>query len=108
MLYRVTFTTPDGFCIDMDREYVYNRASELGLEKPYLLTRSDSDEVLDDAESYVDGVSALGTGTLREGVVVWFKDKVGKWTCLKLKSQEFFLSQDKLMEKDVADCEDVL
>ncbi len=106
MLYRVTHTTPDGFCIDLDREMVYLRAGQLGLEKPYLLTSSDSDEVLDDAESYVDGVSALDAGTLREGVVVWFKDKVGKWTCLKLKSQEFFLSQDKLMEKDIGDVED--
>ncbi|KKL06732.1 hypothetical protein LCGC14_2593130, partial [marine sediment metagenome] len=29
-------------------------------------------------------------------------------TALKLKSQEFSLSQDKLMEKDVGDVEDVL
>ncbi len=106
MLYRVTLTTPDGFCIDLDREQVYQRAEQLGLEKPYLFTHNSDKTVLDDAQFYVDGVSTLDAGTLREGVVVWFKNKVGKWTCLKLKSQEFFLSQDKLMEKDIGDVED--
>lgn len=106
MLYRVTLTTPDGFCIDMDREYVYNRAAILGLEKPYFFETCDSYDAEDEADSYAGGVSALDAGTLREGVVVWFKDKSNKWMALKLKSQEFFLSQDKLMEKDIGDVED--
>ena len=108
MLYRVTLTTPDGFCIDMDREYVYNRATELGLEQPYLFETCYGNEVQDEANSYAGGVSALDAGTLREGVVVWFRGNDYKWTALKLKSQEFSLSQDKLMEKDVGDVEDVL
>lgn len=108
MLYRVTLTTSDGFCIDMDREYVYSRADQLGLEKPYLLETCYGNEAQDDAGRYSEGVSALDGGTLREGVVVWFRGNDYKWTCLKLKSQEFFLSQDKLMEKEIGDCEDSL
>ncbi len=109
MLYRVTLTTPDGFCIDLDREQVYQRAEQLGLEKPYLFTHNSDKTVLDDAQFYVDGVSTLDAGTLREGVVVWTKDKNNKWMALKYKNPEFLVDQDHRTEKtETTDIEDSL
>lgn len=121
MLYRVTITTPDGFCIDLDRESVYKRAEELGLEKPYFIDRidwSNNDyistnqglelEFIHTIKELVKGNSRLDCGTLCEGVVVWFKDKYNKWTCLKHKSEEFLIDQDKRIEKGQGDSEDLL
>ena len=108
MLYRVTITTPDGFCIDLDREQVYARAEELGLEKPHSfgVWSHKNNLAIDTAKWYVDGKSTLDAGTLREGVVLWFKDRYNKWTCLKLKSQEFLISQSNNVDHGVADIED--
>jgi len=116
MLYRVTITTPDGFCIDMDREYVYKRAEELGLVKPYLLDviwwANDDAFVEEDhvnmIRDWCEGKSFFDCNTLLEGVVVWFKDRCGQWTCLKHKSEEFLMDQDKKMEKEQGDVEDNL
>ncbi len=110
MLYRVTLTTPDGFCIDMDREYVYNRASELGLEKPFFIGTAEGAV---DAElagrSACSGMSRLDGGTLCEGVVVWTKDRNNKWMALKYKNPEFLIDQDHLIEKtEATDIEDSL
>jgi hypothetical protein len=110
MLYRVTITTPDGYCIDLDRETVYKRAIELGLEKPFgidigLWERNNTD-LVDSIVDYAQGKSYIDAGTLLEGIVVWFEDENGNWTCLKHKSEEFLLDQDKQMEKEVGDIED--
>lgn len=124
MLYRVTITTLDGFSYDLNRKQVYKRAEELGLEKSYLIYRIPMDwdgfwkfnfeknkdefdwEVL--VLGLAKGKSHLDAGTLLEGIVVWFEDKNGNWTCLKHKSEEFLLDQDQCMEKEEGDVEDVL
>jgi hypothetical protein len=128
LLYRVTITTPDGFCIDLDREQVYKRAEELGLEKPTLLlnvycTRSKELLFLDPIaipgvmEPYTQfdlltklakGKSALDANTMREGIVVWFKNIYGKWDCLKHKSEEFLIRESELRDKEIGDVEDNL
>lgn len=109
MLYRVTLTTPDGYCIDLDREQVYKRAEELELEKPYLfLGGVNRQRAVDEAKWRADGRSMLDAGTLREGVTVWFKDSTPRWTCLKLKSEKFLLHESGLKDKDIGDCEDTL
>jgi hypothetical protein len=128
LLYRVTITTPDGFCIDLDREQVYKRAEELGLEKPTLLlnvycTRSKELLFLDPIaipgvmEPYTQfdlltklakGKSALDANTMREGIVVWFKNIYGKWDCLKHKSEEFLIKESELRDKEIGDVEDNL
>ena len=122
MLYRVTITTEDGYRIDLDREQVYQRAEELGLDKPYLLSKfpeteltkwDDPVEVIKNRchtiiEDYAKGNSALDPNTLREGIVVWFKDCSGNWTCLKHKSEEFLLREDKNRDKGIGDVEDEL
>lgn len=105
MLYRVTLTTVDGYYIDLDREQVYQRAEELGLEKPYLIGTCRKDKV---DHGHNMKRSLLDVNTLFEGIVVWFKDKNNRWTCLKHKSEEFLVTQDKLMEKEVTDVEDSL
>ena len=95
MLYRVTITTPDGFCIDLDREDVYRRAEELGLEKPYHITEgvitrwfSDLDKTnIQNITSFAAGQSRLDVGTLCEGIVLWFKNHYNKWQALKYKSE---------------------
>ena len=117
LLYRVTITTEDGYRIDLDREQVYRRAEELGLEKPYLLRKCRYqvpdgstilevflDTIMDDAL----GQSALDPNTMREGVVVWFKDCAGNWTCLKHKSEEFLMLDSRNKDANIGDPEDDL
>jgi len=121
MLYRVTITTEDGYRIDLDREQVYRRAEELGLEKPVLLDKFPETELTkwdDPIEvtknrcnmiiEHAKGQSALDPNTLREGIVVWFQDCSGNWTCLKHKSEEFLLREDKNRQKGIEDVEDEL
>jgi len=117
VLYRVTITTEDGYRIDLDREQVYRRAEELGLEKPYLLRKCqyhvpDGDTILevylDTIMGDADGKSALDAGTMREGIVVWFKDCTGNWTCLKHKSEEFLMLDSRNKDKGMGDVEDLL
>jgi hypothetical protein len=114
MLYRVTITTEDGYRIDFDREQVYRRAEELGLEKPHLLRKHQYlDEniigvYLDTIMNDAIGNSALDPNTIREGIVVWFKDRSGCWTCLKHKSEEFLMLESKNKDKGIGDVEDIL
>jgi len=108
LIYRVTITTPDGFCFDLDRESVYRRANELGLEKPILFAVCGGHDILSQAKRFYSGKSAVDANTVKEGIVVWFKDSCNKWTCLKYKSEEFLLTQDELTEKEQGDIEDML
>ena len=121
VLYRVTITTEDGYRIDLDREQVYRRAEEVGLEKPVLLNKfieskltkwDDYAEVIknkcDMIIELADGNSALDPNTMREGIVVWFKDCTGNWTCLKHKSEEFLMLDSRNKDKGLGDVEDEL
>ena len=118
MLYRVTITTPDGYCVDLDRESVYKRAEELSLEKPTLLsiiTQSanglmvtPTEKVIELVKSFTMGQSALDPNTLREGVVIWFKSHCGSWTCLKHKSEESLILESKQRDDVIGDPEDSL
>jgi hypothetical protein len=110
MLYRVTITTPDGFIIDLDREDVYRRAEELGLEKPHVFAKGimKSQSIIDTAMLYYKGQSALDKNTMREGVVVWFKIPSGHWKCLKHKSEEFLIKESGHRDKGKFDVEDEL
>lgn len=117
ILYRVTITTPDGFCVDLDREQVYRRAEELGLEKPLLLgfgggqfdcDRKVTEKFLEVTCNLAKGKSALDANTMREGIVVWFKGFDGKWDCLKHKSEEFLIKESELRDRNVGDVEDNL
>ena len=126
VLYRVTLTSPDGLCVDLPREAVYQRADELGLERPPLLGRGvydadaeklsfldnkfySSDEMtLAELKEETSGksISAADALTLLEGIVAWFQTAEGKWTCLKLKSDEYLRFEDKQREKGIGDVED--
>jgi hypothetical protein len=111
MLYRVTFNNEDGKVFDMSREYVYRRAEELGLEKPYLFEKyyytGNKEELISRVESYTDGRSMIDAGTLREGVVCWFEDEAGRWTCLKNKSFDFLNFESKQKDdENFTDIED--
>jgi len=121
MLYRVTITTPDGFCFDLSRPEVYRRAEELGLEKPYLLFRTSWNDTDPTERGYpvlgasseeitelCQGKSYIDNKTLLEGVVVWFQSRYGSWTCLKHKSEEFLMAEDRNYEKGKTDVEDEL
>ena len=121
MLYRATITTEDGYRVDLDREQVYRRAEELGLEKPVLLDRfletehtkwGDLTKIVQNKCSMIiklaNSNSALDPNTIREGIVVWFKDCAGNWTCLKHKSEEFLLLESKHRDKGLGDVEDIL
>jgi hypothetical protein len=115
MLYRVTITTPDGFYFDLDREAVYRRAEELGLEKPFLLKRENDIHDLENPGLFwrclldlAKGKSALDANTLREGIVIWFQDSCGKWTALKHKSEEYLMLESKQRDENIGDVEDNL
>ena len=114
MLYRVTITTPDGYCIDLNREQVYKRAEELGLEKPYLLQKLYIPEIeavdffLPSIIKLVNGKSTIDANTMREGIVIWFKNSSGNWDCLKHKSEEFLMLESEERDKEIGDVEDSL
>jgi len=119
MLYRVTITTPDGFCVDLPREAVYRRAEELGLEKPCVLWSTYYNGVdfgeetgwisLEDmAKMYSEGMSEIDPGTLREGIVVWFMNNQGQWDCLKYKNEEFLICESRERDRGINDVEDIL
>lgn len=115
ILYRVTFTNEDGFMHDMDRHYVYGRAEQLGLEKPTILL-STTMFPFDDVQvfaaksiiSAAEGNSFLDKNTMREGIVVWFQNTEGLWTCLKFKGEKFLAKISKQVDKDIVDVEDEL
>jgi hypothetical protein len=112
MLYRVTVTTPDGFCVDLPRQQVYRRAQELGLEVPYLLWSGYRDQEgfpqIENLLHWAEGRSAFDLNTIREGIVVWFMNIEGRWDCLKYKSEEFLMLENRQKDKDVGDVEDLL
>ena len=106
MLYRVTITTPDGHMIDLNRKQVYQRAEELGLEKPTIISIFSNVEVCAEVISKCYGKSKIDAGTLLEGVVVWYENISGSWHCLKHKSEEFLLLESKNRDKEIGDVED--
>jgi len=110
VLYRVTLTSLDGYCIDLNRKQVYARAIELGMNKPYVFIseKMSKEDVVKWAILYAQGKSTLDSGTLREGIACWFEDAKGVWKCLKYKSEEFLLDQDKRTERNESDVEDIL
>jgi len=114
MLYRVTITTEDGYRIDLSREQVYCRAEELGLEKPELIkkyfvgTPCRPDRTAEQLIHYAQGKSYLDKETVLEGIVVWFQDCAGNWTCLKHKSEEFLLLDSRNKDEGFSDVEDEL
>lgn len=114
ILYRVTQNNEDGKVFDLGREYVYRRADELGLLRPplfakYHYTGSDESkaELIRLVKHFTEGGSAFDSKTLREGVVVWFTDERGAWTCLKNKSFTFLAQESKAKDKGVVDMEDL-
>ena len=110
ILYRVTITTPDGFVVDLDREQVYRRADELGLNRPHLFKKGWMwpEEMETEVYKYYTGLSALDAGTMREGVVIWFQTEKGIWKCLKHKSEEFLIKESGNRDKGIGDVEDEL
>lgn len=112
MLYRVTITTEDGYKYDLSREQVYRRAEELGLEKPIVLYEGlllgfwERDVALQKIINYAQGQSHLNEDTLLEGIVVWFENIAGNWSCLKHKSEEFLEAEDRNRDKGIGDVED--
>ena len=120
LLYRVTMNNEVGVTMDYNREAVYNKADELGFEKPHLYEKyyhDGSEESMDTLEAkmqtYAQGQSDLGvtetmtSDTLKEGVVVWFINSMGKWQALKYKSDAFRLGESALKDKGVIDQEDI-
>jgi hypothetical protein len=119
LLYRVTITTPDGKCYDLDREQVYARARELGMLVPtherHLMDCAGVQEVckhmtmMNFVKLVGDSLrSSLDSNTLFEGFVFWFQDDEGHWTALKHKSEEFLEFTSKQMDNEVGDPEDNL
>ena len=126
LLYRVTVTTLDGHCYDLDREQVYARAKELGLLVPphheYIgdreLVKSFCEEFhlapfvqireSGDSTSSQSLRSSFDKNTLFEGYVIWFQDDDGHWTCLKHKSEEFLEFTSKQVDEGEGDVEDNL
>lgn len=101
-LYRVTLNDEDGRVCDLSRDYVYNRAKELGLDLPHQFATSMPHTTKYGAtvvDHYTSGKSEHCDNTIREGVVVWFVGHDGKWTCLKNKSKDFILAESKAMDK---------
>jgi len=131
MLYRVTITTPDGYCFDLSREMVYHRAKELGLEAPYVwgvgsyvagVKHASLPTVLKMSNwnfsrpcytlevliGTVEGRSKLDADTLLEGIVVWYQQVDGTWNCLKYKNPEFLCKESEQKDEGEGDVEDIL
>ena len=124
LLYRVTMNNEDGVVVDYNREAVYDKAVELGFEKPYLFEKyyyDGTEESMKRLENkviaYAQGQSELGmkylnapaytSDTLKEGVVIWFINSNGKWQALKYKSDAFRLKESSNKDAGVVDQEDI-
>jgi hypothetical protein len=114
LLYRVTMNNEDGQIVDYSREAVYEKAIELGFEKPYLFEKyyyDGSEESMALLEkkiiAYAQGQSEIANDTLKEGVVIWFIDSKGKWKALKYKSDAFRLKESGMKDAGVVDQEDI-
>ena len=114
LLYRVTMNNEDGKVIDYSREYVYGKADELGLEKPYLFEKVYYDGTEESMKSleekvvnYAQGQSELDKNTLKEGVVIWFINNKGNWEALKYKQDAFRLKESSNKDKGIIDQEDI-
>lgn len=119
LLYRVTMNNEDGHIVDYNREAVYDKAKELGMEVPHLFEKfyyTGSKESMQKLETkviaYAQGQSALGmcgekSKTLKEGVVIWFINSSGHWKALKYKSDAFRLQESSGKDKGVVDQEDI-
>jgi hypothetical protein len=117
MLYRVTITTADGISYDLDREQVYARARELGMCVPphrnYIVDQVGAQRICECMGNLPTGTdssyrSTFDPNTLFEGIVVWFQNDEGRWTCLKYKSEEFFEFTSKQVDAGLGDVEDTL
>ena len=124
LLYRVTMNNEDGVVVDYNRETVYQKAEELGFEKPHLFEKvyydgtEESMKILETKViAYAQGQSEMGlkigndleytkSNTLKEGVVIWFINSSGKWQALKYKSDAFRLKESGLKDDGVIDQED--
>jgi len=120
LLYRVTMNNEDGETVDYNREYVYNKAEELGMEKPHLFEKFYYDGTKESMErleavviAHAQGQSITGlkdgevSDTLREGVVIWFINEGGHWKALKYKSDKFRLKESGNKDKGIIDQEDI-
>jgi hypothetical protein len=110
MLYRITQINDSGTVFEMPREYVYGRALELGILPPPVFAKyhytGNVDELNSIVNSYTDGLSTYDINTMKEGVVVWFEDCKGVWTCLKNKSYDFIERESKAKDAGEVDIED--
>jgi len=107
-LYRISINQDDNI-YEMNREYVYNRAIELGFDTPPLFERyyfiGNKEELISKVELYSKNQSVIDNNTLKEGVVIWYEDFNGKWTCLKYKSFEFLKKESEQLDKNILDIE---
>ncbi len=118
LLYRVTMNNEDGHTVDYNREAVYDKAKELGMEIPHLFEKFYYDGSVASMQTletkvieYAQGQSALGmhgdtSDTLKEGVVIWFINSSGHWKALKYKSDAFRLQESAGKDKGIVDQED--
>lgn len=113
-LYRVTMNNEDGVTVDYSLDYVINMAKELDMEAPYVFTKyfyDGTEASMKELERLVyehaQGQSIIDPLTLREGVVVQYIDKNGKWDFLKYKSDTFKAFESGQKDKGIIDQEDI-
>lgn len=111
ILYRISINQEDGKVYNLSREKVYNYATILGFESPFLFEKyyytGNKEELIAKVDSYTDGQSMIGPNTMREGIVCWFEDDHGEYTCLKNKSFAFLEKEGILKDKkDFIDMEE--
>lgn len=113
-LYRATMNNEDGIVVDYSLDHVINLARELDMEAPYIFDRYFYDgseasmkELEKRVHDFAQGQSIEDPLTLREGVIVQFIDKNGKWDFLKYKSDTFKAFESGQKDEGIVDQEDI-
>lgn len=110
LIYRVTITTEDGQCYDLDRLQVYVRAHQLGYACAAIkhISLMDAEQVVELCKRVATSTesSTIDGGTMLEGIVIWFQDSFGNWVALKHKTNAFLEKTSKQMDEGTQDAED--
>lgn len=106
--YRMTMTNEDGQIIEYPWHLVKLRCEQMGVKYcPELesLTFTSVEDLMERANTYVDGIDPVGKTHIREGVIVRI-DNREKFTAFKHKSFNFKVLEGIIKSNDVLDIEE--
>jgi len=106
--YRMTMTNEDGYVVEYPWHLVKLRCEQMGIKycpELEVFNFTNIDDLIERANTYVDGIDPIGKTHLREGVIVRIDNKE-KFTAYKHKSFNFKVLEGIIKSNDVLDIEE--